>query len=256
MENLLPPLLILLAVAAVVALAIRAGARRSKASLEDALAGGAEAAAAASARLNEAQHRALYSLIARGLTVQAIAAFREATGAGLVEARNAVILLDRYPQAFRSAPAAPVPAPEALPDAPAQTDLPDQTDLPAQASRPPHDEVPHQATDAQGQPPAVVRRTSGHADGEPENPVPGHESRPTPPQAREEPRPQRFPYRYRAIVSNGRQTLEVASNMLNDEIYNEIKALAQIGDAEDAAQMLRRHSEISIEDARAFVALL
>jgi ribosomal protein L7/L12 len=252
MENLLPPLLILLAVAAVVALAIRAGARRSKASLEDALAGGAEAAAAASARLNEAQHRAVYSLIARGLTVQAIAAFREATGAGLVEARNAVILLDRYPQAFRSAPAtpAPAPAPEALPDAPAQTDLP------AQASWSPHDEVTHQATDAQEQPPAVVRRTSGHAEGEPENPVPGHESRPTSPQAREEPHPQRFPYRYRAIVSNGRQTLEVASNMLNDEIYNEIKALAQIGDAEDAAQMLRRHSEISIEDARAFVALL
>ncbi|GGG67569.1 hypothetical protein GCM10007172_19230 [Sinomonas atrocyanea] len=57
-------------------------------------------------------------------------------------------------------------------------------------------------------------------------------------------------------MSNGRQTLEVASNMLNDEIYNEIKSLARIGDAEDAAQMLQRHSDISIEDARAFVALL
>jgi hypothetical protein len=66
----------------------------------------------------------------------------------------------------------------------------------------------------------------------------------------------RFPYRYRAIVSNGRQTLEVASNLLNDEIYSEIKALAQIGDAEDAAQLLWRHSEISIEEARAFVELL
>jgi hypothetical protein len=66
----------------------------------------------------------------------------------------------------------------------------------------------------------------------------------------------RYPYRYRAIVSNGRQTLEVASNLLNDEIYGEIKALAQIGDAEDAAQMLWRHSDISIEEARAFVELL
>jgi hypothetical protein len=57
-------------------------------------------------------------------------------------------------------------------------------------------------------------------------------------------------------VSNGRQTLEVASNLLNEEIYAEIKALAQIGDAEDAAQLLWRHSDISIEEARAFVELL
>ena len=106
MENLLPPLAILLVVAAVVVVVIRAGVRRSRTSLGDALAGGPEAAAAAAARLTEAQHRSIYSLIARGQTVQAIAAYREATRARLTDARNAVLLMDRYPQPYRGAQAA------------------------------------------------------------------------------------------------------------------------------------------------------
>ncbi|GAB3267569.1 hypothetical protein GCM10027449_00190 [Sinomonas notoginsengisoli] len=218
MENLLPPLLILLVVAAIVVLVLRAGARRSKTSLESAPTAGPDAAASAAARLTEAQHRAIYSLIARGLTVQAIGAYREATSVGLVDARNAVILLDRYPQPFRgdaapkggAAPQQPTPKPET---------------------------------------PAGTRGQGGRAEAVP----PTRDEQRT---GANRPRPQRFPYRYRAIVSNGRQTLEVASNMLNDEIYGEIKSLAQIGDAEDAAQMLHRHSDISLEDARAFVALL
>lgn len=233
MENLLPPLLILLVVAAAVVFMLRAGARRSRESLDGALSGESDAAAAASARLNEAQHRSVYSLIARGLTVQAIAAYREATGCGLVEARNAVILLDRYPQAFRS-----TRSPERETGA--------------------HDTAPApEAPAAPEQPPAVVRPSPAKAASEPERAAEGTASADRKPQtAPEERRPERFPYRYRAIVSNGRETLEVASNMLNDEIYNEIKALAQIGDAEDAARMLHRHSDISLEDARAFVALL
>ncbi|GAB2755228.1 hypothetical protein [Sinomonas soli] len=244
MQNLLPPLLILLVVAAIVVFVLRAGARRSRESLEGALSGGPAAAAAASARLNEAQHRAVYSLIARGLTVQAIAAYREATGSGLVEARNAVILLDRYPQAFRAA----APSPEVHP-APQEIAAPRDQAAPEQAAP--------EGTAAPEQPPAVARRTAAEASGEPTRsahgaPSDGGTRAPDPGESR----PERFPYRYRAIVSNGRQTLEVASNMLNDEIYNEIKSLARIGDAEDAAQMLHRHSDISIEDARAFVALL
>lgn len=228
MENLLPPLLILLAVAAVVFFVLRAGARRGKASLDSALTGGPEAAVAASARLTEAEHRTVYSLIARGLTVQAVAAYREATGSGLVEARNAVLLLDRYPQPFRGATSAGAPGKEA--PKPVAHDAAPAAEAPA----------------APEQPPAVVRDASAKKE------APAVQQ----PAAAAESRPQRFPYRYRAIVSNGRQTLEVASNMLNDQIYGEIKALAQIGDAEDAAQMLQRHSDISIEDARAFVALL
>lgn len=241
MQNLLPPLLILLVVAAVVVFVLRAGARRSRESLEGALSGGPAAAAAASARLNEAQHRAVYSLIARGLTVQAIAAYREATGSGLVEARNAVILLDRYPQAFRSAAGAPAPEDRRAPE---QAAVPQEYAPPEQPAAP-------------EQPPAVARGGAAEASGKPARSA---EGAPSAEGGRAggpgEGRPERFPYRYRAIVSNGRQTLEVASNMLNDEIYNEIKSLARIGDAEDAAQMLHRHSDISIEDARAFVALL
>lgn len=231
MENLLPPLIILVCVVAIVVVVLRRGARRTRASVETARANGPEAAAEMSARLTEEQHRAIYSLIAQGLTVQAIAAYRQATGAKLIDARNAILLMESHPQAYGEpretpvAPAEPAPAASSTPSAPLTSSEP-----------------------AAALPPA----------GEPEAAPPSsaHEPSKVPAGAPGERSTTRFPYRYRAIVSNGRQTLEVASNLLNDQIYAEIKALAQIGDAEDAALMLWRHSEISIEEARAFVDLL
>ena len=68
--------------------------------------------------------------------------------------------------------------------------------------------------------------------------------------------PQRFPYRYRAIASKGDVTREVSSNMLNDEIYGRIRTLARSGDKEAAATALTRHSDISMKQAREFIALL
>ena len=68
--------------------------------------------------------------------------------------------------------------------------------------------------------------------------------------------PQRFPYRYRAIASKGEVTREVSSNMLNDEIYGRIRTLAKSGDTEGAATALTRHSDISLKQAREFIALL
>jgi hypothetical protein len=68
--------------------------------------------------------------------------------------------------------------------------------------------------------------------------------------------PQRFPYRYRAIASKGDVTREVSSNMLNDEIYGRIRTLARSGDVEGAATALTRHSDISMKQAREFIALL
>lgn len=68
--------------------------------------------------------------------------------------------------------------------------------------------------------------------------------------------PQRFPYRYRAIASKGDVTREVSSNMLNDEIYGRIRTLARSGDTEAAAHALIRHSDITLKQAREFIALL
>ncbi|MDR6504508.1 hypothetical protein [Arthrobacter oryzae] len=68
--------------------------------------------------------------------------------------------------------------------------------------------------------------------------------------------PERFPYRYRAIASKGDVTREVSSNMLNDEIYGRIRTLARSGDTEGAATALTRHSDISMKQAREFIALL
>ncbi|NUT70569.1 hypothetical protein HNO81_05195 [Pseudarthrobacter sp. C4D7] len=68
--------------------------------------------------------------------------------------------------------------------------------------------------------------------------------------------PQRFPYRYRAIASKGDVTREVSSNMLNDEIYGRIRTLARNGETEAAANALTRHSDISLTQAREFIALL
>lgn len=68
--------------------------------------------------------------------------------------------------------------------------------------------------------------------------------------------PERFPYRYRAIASKGDVTREVSSNMLNDEIYGRIRTLARSGDTEAAATALTKHSDISLKQAREFIALL
>lgn len=83
----------------------------------------------------------------------------------------------------------------------------------------------------------------------------------SPPQAVSEPdadddTPQRFPYRYRAIASKGDVTREVSSNMLNDEIYGRIRTLAKSGNTEAAATALTRHSDITMKQAREFIALL
>ncbi|RKO22610.1 hypothetical protein D7Z96_13685 [Pseudarthrobacter phenanthrenivorans] len=87
-------------------------------------------------------------------------------------------------------------------------------------------------------------------------PYRGPEATPAEADDDEDDAPQRFPYRYRAIASKGDVTREVSSNMLNDEIYGRIRTLARSGDTEAAAIALTRHSDISMKQAREFIALL
>lgn len=88
------------------------------------------------------------------------------------------------------------------------------------------------------------------------NPQPFHPAAPEEPENDDDDAPERFPYRYRAIASKGDVTREVSSNMLNDEIYGRIRTLARSGDTEAAAMALTRHSDISMKQAREFIALL
>ncbi|MDP5226835.1 MULTISPECIES: hypothetical protein [Arthrobacter] len=76
------------------------------------------------------------------------------------------------------------------------------------------------------------------------------------PEPTDDKRPEVFGYRYRAIASRGETTLEVSSNMLNDQIYGHIRDLAQAGEKEEAARLLVRHSTVSLDEARDFIALL
>ncbi|PRB43891.1 hypothetical protein CQ020_07540 [Arthrobacter sp. MYb23] len=189
MDSILIPLLILVAVIAGVLLLIRSFTKRSAESKADAAGANApkdpvELARESAAKLNQEQHRQLYSLIAQGQGMAAIKLYLQATGEGLRASRNAVGALAAHPQPF---------TPEA----------------------PPKDLI------------------SDDDDG-----------------------PERFPYRYRAIVSKGDVTREVSSNMLNDEIYGRIRTLAKSGDVEGAALALTRHSDINIKQAREFIELL
>jgi hypothetical protein len=88
------------------------------------------------------------------------------------------------------------------------------------------------------------------------HPQPFHTAAPEAPEHDDDDTPERFPYRYRAIASKGDVTREVSSNMLNDEIYGRIRTLAKSGDTEAAATALTRHSDISMKQAREFIALL
>ncbi|MCR1161909.1 hypothetical protein NEK97_10585 [Paenarthrobacter sp. UW852] len=189
MDSILIPLLILIAVIAGVLLLIRSFTKRSAESRADAATSKpprdpVELARESAAKLNQEQHRQLYSLIARGQGMAAIKLYLQATGEGLRASRDAVGALAAHPQPF-------------TPEAPAKDLLADDDD-----------------------------------------------------------EPERFPYRYRAIVSKGEVTREVSSNMLNDEIYGRIRTLAKSGDVEGAAVALTRHSDITIKQAREFIELL
>lgn len=63
-------------------------------------------------------------------------------------------------------------------------------------------------------------------------------------------------YRYRAIVSQGEEIREVASTRLNEEVFRHIRELAQSGDHESAARVLRDHSDIGEAEAKEFVAMI
>ena len=189
MDSLLIPLVILIAVIAGVLLLIRSYTKRSAETRADAAVlnvpkDAVTLAKESAARLNEEQHRRLYSLIAQGQGMAAIKLYLQATGEGLRASRDAVGALAAHPQPYR-------------PEAPAKDLLADDDD-----------------------------------------------------------EPERFPYRYRAIVSKGDVTREVSSNMLNDEIYGRIRTLAKSGDVEGAALALTRHSDITIKQAREFIELL
>jgi len=88
------------------------------------------------------------------------------------------------------------------------------------------------------------------------HPQPYRSPEPAPALEEDDEEPQRFPYRYRAIASRGDVIREVSSNMLNDEIYGRIRTMARSGDTEAAAHALTRHSDISLAQAREFIALL
>ncbi|MEV7607512.1 hypothetical protein AB0N65_18935 [Paenarthrobacter sp. NPDC089322] len=189
MDSLLVPLLILIAVILGVLLLIRSFTKRSAETKADAAAANApkdpvQLAKESAAKLNEEQHRRLYSLIAQGQGMAAIKLYLQSTGEGLRASRDAVGALAAHPQPF-------------TPETPAKDLLADDDD-----------------------------------------------------------EPERFPYRYRAIVSKGDVTREVSSNMLNDEIYGRIRTLAKSGDVEGAARALTRHSDITMKQAREFIELL
>ncbi|TLM84046.1 hypothetical protein FDW83_08010 [Pseudarthrobacter sp. NamE2] len=112
MESLVVPVLILLAVVAGVALAVRVLGKRK--ATRDAVpvqpaATSAELARAAAAKLSENEHRRLYALIAQGQAMAAIKLYYEITGDGLRASRDAIGALAAHPQPYRSpeTPAAP-----------------------------------------------------------------------------------------------------------------------------------------------------
>jgi ribosomal protein L7/L12 len=181
-----------------------------------------EAAAEASARLNQQQHTAIYALIAQGQALTAIREYRNATGAGLREAASAVAQMSAYPQPYQAArDVAPALRPE---DEEPRETAPEQPleDAETRQAAP----APAQAEDAQPQEPAPAPRTAPTG------------------------------YRYRAIVSKGNTIREVASTRLNDEVFGRIRTAALSGDREDAVRLLLAHSEATEADAREFVDLI
>jgi ribosomal protein L7/L12 len=222
------PLLIVVLVIAIGLVIVRLAARNKtsragqvrRSPEQPAAATSKEAAAEASARLNQQQHTAIYALIAQGQALSAIREYRNATGAGLREATGAVAHMSAHPQPYKASP----------------------EDLPPIR---PADEEPRETAPEQPQEEAETRQTPP---AQAEN-APSQESSPA---ARSAP----TGYRYRAIVSKGDTIREIASTRLNDDVYHRIRTAALGGDREDAVRLLLNHSEATEADAREFVDLI
>ncbi|MCW2131285.1 hypothetical protein [Arthrobacter sp. VKM Ac-2550] len=241
MELFLIPLLILVVVVALGLLLLKTAKRRStptddsggtgrRPGLAAAPATSKEHSEVASSRLDQQQHTAVYSAIARGDALRAIKDYRAATGAGLREAAAAVANMSAHPQPY-TPPA--VPKPEDGPAA-AQPDTaasPDSAGTPERstASKPdtPPDRLatPESSTTSDA---SAARASVTPATG----------------------------YRYRAIVSKGEEIREIASTRLNDEVFARIRATALDGDKEAAVQLLMEHSDASKQEASGFVELI
>jgi hypothetical protein len=277
MESFLVPALILLVVVAGVLVVVKLSRKRSG-GLAGADAPGRtkadgaptrEAAIAASGRLDQQQHTAVYSMIARGHGLEAIQAYRKATGAGLREAAAAVANMSAYPQPyafpeFPQAPEAAEPGPAAAEPFPAEPELP-QEPAPAAGNTGARwiaEEKPATgaAAEEQSAEPAAPARPAASTG---ETAAPGTADAPG------QPSPGPFPaatgarsahrapaYRYRAIVSKGDEIREIASTRLNDEVYTRIRETALAGELEAAARLLMEHSDAGEQEALEFVALI
>ncbi|WP_425859823.1 hypothetical protein [Arthrobacter sp. TWP1-1] len=179
-----------------------------------------ENAEAASARLNPETHRRVYSLIAQRQVLNAVKEYRTATRMNLGDSAAAVAALAQFPQ----------PTPEKAP-APAIKEGPLTVEDIVNAAPTP--------TPAPAQAPAQTP-----APELPEADVPAVQS------------PAPSTYRYRAIVSQGGDVREVASTRLNEQIFRQIRDLAQSGKYDDAARLLRGHADIGEAEAREFVSMI
>lgn len=270
MESFLVPALILLVVVAGVLTAVGLSRKRTgrspRPSAKPAGRGPAptrEAAVAANTRLDQQQHTAIYSLIARGRGLEAIQAYRQATGAGLREAANAVASLSAYPQpyVFPEIPresGAPEPASPAAEPAGG----PEPTAGPRSAAPKPERKDEAEAAgehlqEHRAEPPAPARPAEPAAADSGSTDVPGKHSPSSPPAATGAAAAHRpTAYRYRAIVSKGDEIREITSTRLNDAVYSRIREKALAGDLASAARLLQEHSDAGEQEALEFVALI
>ncbi|UNK46038.1 hypothetical protein [Arthrobacter sulfonylureivorans] len=243
MEFVVPLLIVVLVIA--IGLVIMRLAARNKTSRagqvrkspgQPATATSREAAAEASARLNQQQHTAIYALIAQGQALSAIREYRNATGAGLREAAGAVAQMSAHPQPYKASPDdVPTLRPEAEELREAAPEQPREDAEPGQAAP----EQPREDAEPQQEAPAPVQAE----DAPPQESAPASRAAPK-------------GYRYRAIVSKGDTIREIASTRLNDDVFDRIRTAALGGDREDAVRLLLDHSEATEADAREFVDLI
>ncbi|NVM97088.1 hypothetical protein [Arthrobacter sp. SDTb3-6] len=189
-----------------------------------------EMAVEAAAKLTPETHRAVYSLIARQQVLNAVQAYRKATGTSLGKSAAAVAALAEYPQPLPEQPAdAPLVVEDILQAAPKPAGptpaTPKAADPGQSGSGQPNSGQPKSGKD-------TTERAEGRA-------VPAAPS-----------------YRYRAIVSRGDEVREVASTRLNEEVFGRIRSLALSGDLDGAARLLRNHADLSEDDAREFVSMI
>lgn len=183
----------------------------------------------AAARLDESAHRTVYGHIAQGRPIEAVRAYRRATGRGLQDAAVDVQALAAHPQ-VHSGPGVESPRPAAV-----------------QPADPMADQGPDRSREEERESDAPARQDPAGREDDAPDPDRGHTALTVPAEWSSAPAPEDPPFE--VDVMRGDESIRLSSADLSPWLRDQISAMVRDGNLESAAVLLAGHSDLSVPEA-------